>query len=170
MPSRSEAFASSSAFSKRDLALTGLHVSGIFVIMSGLLVPRFFANPSVLGTRSITISTEKILLKNSDMWYTGGELLAGGDSMSMRTLFAREIPEETRRLVEPLLSPDSVYRLVGNEVEQIISDEDFVGMYAEEGRPAVNPVVLALVSVFQFLEKLPDRAAAEAAVMRLDWK
>lgn len=90
--------------------------------------------------------------------------------MSMRTLFAREIPEETRRLVEPLLSPDSVYRLVGNEVEQIISDEDFVGMYAEEGRPAVNPVVLALVSVFQFLEKLPDRAAAEAAVMRLDWK
>ena len=63
-----------------------------------------------------------------------------------------------------------MYRLVGNEVEQIISDEDFVGMYAEEGRPAVNPVVLALVSVFQFLEKLPDRAAAEAAVMRLDWK
>ncbi len=43
-------------------------------------------------------------------------------------------------------------------------------MYAAEGRPAVNAVVLALVSISQFPEKLPDRAAAEAAIMRLDWK
>ena len=90
--------------------------------------------------------------------------------MSMQTPFAAEIPEETRRLVEPLLPADSVYRLVGSEIDQIISDEDFADMYAHEGRPAVNPVVLSLVLVFQFLEKLPDRAAAEAAVMRLDWK
>jgi transposase len=88
----------------------------------------------------------------------------------MQTPFAAEIPEETRRLVEPLLAADSVYRLVGNEIDQVISDEDFLEMYAAEGRPAVNPVVLAMVSVFQFLEKLPDRAAAEAVVMRLDWK
>ena len=90
--------------------------------------------------------------------------------MSMQTPFAVEIPEETRRLVEPLLAADSVYRLVGKEIDQVISDEDFLDMYATEGRPAVNPVVLAMVSVFQFLEKLPDRAAAEAVVMRLDWK
>jgi len=90
--------------------------------------------------------------------------------MSLQTAFAAEIPAETRRLVDPLLPEDSVYRLVGNEIDQIISDVDFLDLYAVEGRPAVNPVVLALVSVFQFLEKLPDRAAAEAAVMRLDWK
>ena len=90
--------------------------------------------------------------------------------MSMQTPFAVQIPEETRRLVGPLLPADSVYRLVGNEIDKIISDGDFLDMYAAEGRPAVNPVVLALVSIFQFLEKLPDRAAAEAAVMRMDWK
>jgi transposase len=90
--------------------------------------------------------------------------------MSMQTSFAAEIPEETQRLVEPLLPTDNVYRLVGNEIEQIVSDEDFSDMYADGGRPAVNPVVLALVSVFQYCEKLPDRAAADAAVMRLDWK
>jgi transposase len=90
--------------------------------------------------------------------------------MSMQAPFAAEIPEETRRLVEPLLAADSVYRLVGNEIDEVISDEDFLDMYATEGRPAVNPVLLAMVSVFQFLEKLPDRAAAEAVVMRLDWK
>jgi transposase len=90
--------------------------------------------------------------------------------MSMQTPFAARIPEETQRLVDPLLPADSVYRLVGNEIHSIIGDEDFLDMYAAEGRPAVNPVVLALVSIFQFLERLPDRAAGEAAVMRMDWK
>lgn len=52
----------------------------------------------------------------------------------------------------------------------MIGDDDFAAMYAEEGRPGVNPVILALVTVFQFLEKLPDRMAAQMAVMRLDWK
>jgi len=90
--------------------------------------------------------------------------------MSLQTPLAAEVPKETRRLVEPLLPAGSAYRLVGNETDQIISDKDFLDMYAPEGRPAVNPVVLALVSIFQFLEKLPDRAAAEAAVTRMDWK
>jgi len=52
----------------------------------------------------------------------------------------------------------------------MVGDIDFAGMYAEEGRPAVNAVVLAFITVFQFMEKLPDRAAANMAVMRLDWK
>ena len=105
-----------------------------------------------------------------EAWYTQGDLIAGGGRMSMQTPFAAEIPAKTRRVVDPLLPQDSVYRLVGNEIDQILKDEEFLDLYAAEGRPAVNPVVLALVSVFQFLEKLPDRAAAEAAMMRLDWK
>ena len=90
--------------------------------------------------------------------------------MSMKTHFPAEIPEETRRIVEPLLGEDSVYRLVGQEAEQMVGDEEFEAMYAEEGRPGVNAVVLAFITIFQFLEKLPDRAAATMAVMRLDWK
>jgi transposase len=88
--------------------------------------------------------------------------------MSLQTPFAAEIPEETRRLIEQLLTAGSVYRLVGNEIGQIASDEDSPDMYADEGRPAVNPAVLALVSIFQFLEKLPDKAAAEAIMMQLE--
>lgn len=90
--------------------------------------------------------------------------------MSLKTRFPAEIPEATRVLVEPLLAEDSVYRLIAEEVEQMVGDEAFEDMYAEEGRPAVNAVVLALITIFQFLEKLPDRAAASMAVMRLDWK
>jgi transposase len=90
--------------------------------------------------------------------------------MSLKTRFPTEIPEATRALVEPLLAEESVYRLIGQEVEQMVGDEEFETMYAEEGRPAVNAVLLALITVFQFLEKVPDRAAAMLAVMRLDWK
>jgi transposase len=90
--------------------------------------------------------------------------------MSLKTRFPAEIPEATRALVEPLLAEDSVYRLIGEEVEHMVGDEEFEAMYAEDGRPAVNAVLLALITVFQFLEKLPDRATATLAVMRLDWK
>jgi transposase len=90
--------------------------------------------------------------------------------MSLKTAFPAEIPAATRALVEPLLSEGNVYRLIGQEAEHMLGDEEFKGMYAEEGRPAVNAAVLALITVFQFLEKLPDRAAASMAVMRLDWK
>ena len=39
-----------------------------------------------------------------------------------------------------------MYRLVGNEIDQILSDEDALDTYATEGRLAVNPVVSALAS------------------------
>jgi transposase len=90
--------------------------------------------------------------------------------MSHKTRFPAEIPAATRALVEPLLAEDSVYRLIGQEVEQMVGDAEFEDMYAEDGRPAVNAVVLALITIFQFLEKQPDRSAASMAVMRLDWK
>jgi len=90
--------------------------------------------------------------------------------MSLKDPFPEEVPGETARLVEPLLADDSVYRLVAECVDEFLSDEQFIELYANEGRPGINPVLLSLVTVFQFLEKLPDRAAAEMAVMRMDWK
>jgi len=90
--------------------------------------------------------------------------------MSLRDPFPAEVPEETAQLVEPLLADDSVYRLVAGCVDEFLSDEQFIKLYANEGRPGINPVILSLVTVFQYLEKLPDRAAAEMAVMRMDWK
>jgi transposase len=90
--------------------------------------------------------------------------------MSLKTEFPKAIPDETRRVVEPLLCEDNIYRLVGQEIEQMLDEAVLAEMYDAEGRPAINPIVLTLVTVFQFLEKLPDRMAAEMAVMRLDWK
>jgi transposase len=86
--------------------------------------------------------------------------------MSLKTPIPSRIPAQTAGFVEPLLAKDSIYRFVGQEIDQIIGGEEFADVYAEEGCPGVNPVILALVTVFQFLEKLPDRRAAQMAVMR----
>jgi len=49
-------------------------------------------------------------------------------------------------------------------------DEDFADLYPSEGQPALSPVDLAFVTIFQYLEDLSDRQAAESMRMRLDWK
>lgn len=90
--------------------------------------------------------------------------------MSVPKPFPREIPEETRRIVESWLNEKSLFAFLGQHVDEIIKDADFAELYASSGRPGVNSVVLTLVTVFQFLEDLPDRAAAEQVRSRMDWK
>jgi transposase len=69
-----------------------------------------------------------------------------------------------------LLKEDSVYRLVGERLFEKITEQDFADLYSTEGKPAISPVILAFVSIFQFMEKLPDRQAAESLRQRMDWK
>jgi transposase len=80
------------------------------------------------------------------------------------------MPAETAAVGEALLKEDSPYRLTGDKLFERLCDTDFADFYSAEGKPGISPVILAFVTVFQFLEKLPDRQAAEALRMRLDWK
>jgi transposase len=52
----------------------------------------------------------------------------------------------------------------------IYTDEQFADLFPTHGQPAEAPWRLALVTVFQFLEHLTDRQAADAVRSRLDWK
>ena len=90
--------------------------------------------------------------------------------MSLKDPFPKSIPEDTLAAVEPLLSEANIYRLIGQHGDEIIRDADFVPLYSVEGRPGVSPVVLAFITVFQYLERFTDRRAAAMARMRLDWK
>jgi transposase len=81
-----------------------------------------------------------------------------------------QMPDETRRIGQQLLDEKNTYRLIGDELFTKLNEEDFADLYPSEGQPGFSPVVLAFVTVFQFIEKLPDRQAAEALRMRLDWK
>lgn len=80
------------------------------------------------------------------------------------------MPKETYEIGAKILAPDSVYKLVGDELFNQFSEADFADLYPEEGKPGYSPVILGFVSIFQYLEKYPDRQAAEALRMRMDWK
>lgn len=82
----------------------------------------------------------------------------------------KEIPAETAELGRELLAEDDPYRLVGEEVGEVLTLEDFAPLYSSEGRGAICPIILGLVVIFQFMENIPDREAAKWARVRLDWK
>lgn len=90
--------------------------------------------------------------------------------MSLQPTDRQAIPPETAELGQKLLAADNPYRLIGDRLADLLPEEDFQALYSLIGGPALSPVLLALVLVFQMLEKLPDRLAAEAVRLRLDWK
>jgi transposase len=57
-----------------------------------------------------------------------------------------------------------------DEFAGLYRDEDFESLYPRRGQPGLAPWRLALVTVFQFLEHLSDRQAADAVRSRIDWK
>ena len=89
--------------------------------------------------------------------------------MSLKPKPVREMPPELAEL-RNLIPEGSVYRLVGDVLYVQYDDADYVDLYHEEGQSGISPVLLAFVTIFQFLEKLSDRAAANAVRVRLDWK
>ena len=91
--------------------------------------------------------------------------------MSLQWLLSRVIPEDTAALGRVILRVQNVYRQIGERFDELLPDElTFAGMYDTTGRGAIPPLLLALVTVFQMLEKVPDRLAAECVVTRIDWK
>jgi transposase len=60
--------------------------------------------------------------------------------------------------------------LVRDRLGEWLHDEDFAVAFGVRGRPGWSPSRLALVTVLQRVENLTDRAAAEAARVRIDWQ
>jgi transposase len=80
------------------------------------------------------------------------------------------MPQETEKVGKAILKADSPYRLIGEELFEKFHEQEYADLYSAEGKPGISPVILAFVTVFQFMEKLPDRQAAESLRMRMDWK
>src|SRR5262249_10786228 len=64
----------------------------------------------------------------------------------------------------------TVYLALRDELGTLFADEDFTALYPTRGQPAEAPWRLALVTIFQFVENLSDRQAADALRARIDWK
>lgn len=90
--------------------------------------------------------------------------------MTMRGRDLAQMPADTGMLGQKVLAANDPYRVIGDHLADLLSDEPFATMYETTGRQAVWPSLLAMVTLFQFLEKAPDREAARMVVTRLDWK
>lgn len=80
------------------------------------------------------------------------------------------VPEPTRRVAHAAFPQGNLYIWLRDEMGEIYQDEDFADLYSSQGQPGISAGQLALVSVMQFLEDLPDRQAADAVRGRIDCK
>jgi len=59
---------------------------------------------------------------------------------------------------------------IRDQLGAIYEDQSFTDLFSTRGQPAETPWRLVLVCIFQFMEGLTDRQAAEAVQQRIDWK
>lgn len=91
--------------------------------------------------------------------------------MSLQWHLSRTIPEDTAAVGQSLFAPTNAYRQLGDRFNELFPEEVvFAPLYDPLGRGAIPPLLLALVTIFQMLEKIPDRLAVEMVVSRMDWK
>ncbi|HMN29800.1 MAG TPA: transposase [Caldilineaceae bacterium] len=90
--------------------------------------------------------------------------------MSLKTNQMQPVPEETARVARAAFPKGNAYLTLRDQVGTIFDDEDFLDLYPADGQPGLPPWRLALVTILQFRENLPDRQAAEAVRARIDWK
>ena len=80
------------------------------------------------------------------------------------------IPAETVRVAQAAFPKGTVAMRLRDAVSALYSDADFAAFYPARGQCGLAPWRLALVTIFQFLEQLSDRQAADAVHARIDWK
>ena len=80
------------------------------------------------------------------------------------------VPGQTARVARAAFPKCTLYVHLVDELGTIYDDPTFADLFPTRGRPAEAPWRLALVTVLQFAENLPDRQAAEAVRSRIDLK
>lgn len=80
------------------------------------------------------------------------------------------IPADTARVAKAAFRKSTTVMRLRDLFGTLFSDEDFASLFPPLGQPALAPWRLALVTIFQFLENLTDRQAADAVRGRVDWK
>jgi len=90
--------------------------------------------------------------------------------MSLKSLPIPPIPEEVVRVAHALFPRGNVFMQVRDTLGTIYTDEAFADLFPTHGQTACAPWRLALVTIFQFMEGLTDRQAADAVRDRLTWK
>src|SRR6266496_4823534 len=90
--------------------------------------------------------------------------------MTMHPQLVYIIPTETERVARAAFPTGSAIMRIRDELGMLFDDRDFARLFAAVGQPAVSPSRLMLITIFQFMEGLTDRQAADAVRRCIDWK
>ena len=90
--------------------------------------------------------------------------------MSLQPKLVPQIPEQTARVARAAFKKGNLFMQMHDSFGTFFTDEQFQDLFPTRGQPAEAPWRLALVTIFQFVEDLSDRQAADAVRSRLDWK
>src|SRR5215469_10429919 len=90
--------------------------------------------------------------------------------MSLKPSPIPPVPGVTACMARAAFPHGNVVMQLRDELGTIYTDEAFADLFPTHGQPAEAPWRLALVTVFQFMESLTDRQAADAVRDRLAWK
>ena len=81
--------------------------------------------------------------------------------------------ESLESIAADLFEDSDKYKLFATKIWPLLarSRQELAECYTEDnGRPGIEPVALLRVLIFQFLERIPDRQAAELVKYHLGWK
>jgi transposase len=90
--------------------------------------------------------------------------------MSLKPEEIPPVPEETARVARAAFPDGSPIMRLRDALGTLYDDELFADLFPTRGQPGEAPWRLALVTVFQFMEDLSDRQAAQAVRRCIDWK
>ena len=80
------------------------------------------------------------------------------------------IPEDTVQLAHKIYPHGNLCMQLRDQFGMLYQNQQFVPFFATTGQPALAPARLALITIFQYLEGLSDRQAADAVRDRISWK
>jgi transposase len=90
--------------------------------------------------------------------------------MTMHPQVCYLIPAETERVARAAFPKASPIMRIRDQLGMLFADSDFTELFPQVGQLAISPSRLMLVTLFQFLEGLGDRQAADAVRRCIDWK
>ncbi len=82
--------------------------------------------------------------------------------MSLQLSSSQSIPKETQVIAKASFPNGNPYMTLRDKLGSIFTDHEFKDLFPSRGQPGLPPWRLALITVLQFGENLPDRQAADA--------
>src|ERR687894_1033631 len=90
--------------------------------------------------------------------------------MCLRPASPLPVPDDTAHVARLAFPRGNLLLSLRDRLGPVFDDRRFAYLFPAKVQPAEAPWRLALVTLLQFAEGLPDRQAADAVRSRIDWK